>query len=307
MAIFSFTHPQYLFFLFVIPLLFLIHFFSLGNRKKVALKFANFDAISRIKGVDFFSKNVISLFLNSLIVLLMVLAISGLTVQVFKEASSFSFVIAMDSSQSMEADDFYPNRAEVAKEIARDFVDQAPRGVDIGVVSFSGNSYLEQDLTQDKIEIKNSINKVKIDGWGGTDLFEALISATNMLRDKEFKAVIILSDGQINIGKLDDIIEYAQRNDVILHSIAVGTKEGGNTPYAISKLDEESLQSLSYNTGGEYSIAESKEQLSKSFLDILNLTEKKVSLKLFNYLIILAILLFALEFFLVNTRYLNIL
>jgi len=307
MAIFSFTHPQYLFFLFVIPIFFLIHFFSLSNRKRVALKFANFDAIARIRGVDFFSKNMIMLFLNSLIILLMILAISGLTVQVFKESSSFSFVIALDTSESMEADDFYPNRITVAKEISRDFVDQTPRGVKIGVVSFSGNSYIEQDLSQERLEIKNSINNVEIEGWGGTDLFEAVITSTNMLREEEYKAVIVLSDGQINVGKLEDIITYAQKNDVILHSIAIGTKEGGKTPYAISKLDEDFLKGLSYNTGGNYFIAENKEMLSESFLSILQLTQKKVSIKLFNYLILFAIVLFTLEFFLINTRYLNIL
>ena len=104
--IFSFTHPQYLLFLFLIPIFFMIHFFSLSNRKKVALKFANFDAISRIMGVDFFSKNVIILFLNSIIILFLVFALSGLTMHTTRESSSFSFVLAMDTSQSMEANDF---------------------------------------------------------------------------------------------------------------------------------------------------------------------------------------------------------
>lgn len=305
--IFSFTHPQYLYLLFLIPLFFVIHFYSLSNRKKVALRFANFDAISRIQGVDFFSKNIIALFLSLLIVALMIFAISGLTLQVFKQSSSFSFVIVIDASESMEADDFEPDRITVAKQTAIDFVNEAPLGVKIGVISFAGSAYIGQDITEDKMEVKNAISKVKVEGWGGTDLYEAVITSTNLLEGEEHKAIILLSDGQINVGKIEDIIDYANKKDVIINSIAMGTKQGGQTPYAISKLDEDSLKSVSYNTGGNYFLAEDKKMLSQSFLDILNLTEKKVSIRLFNYLILFAIILFTINFFLINTRYLNIL
>lgn len=301
----SFSHPQYLFLLFIIPLFFMIHFFSLSNKKRVALKFANFDAIAKIKGVDFFSKNIVILCLNLLIISSMVLAVSGLNIQVSKESSSFSFVVAIDASESMGADDFYPNRITVAKQTAIDFIDEAPE-IRVGIVSFSGNTYIDQDMSEDKVEIKNAIDNIKIDGWGGTDLYEAVITSANLLKNEEYKSIILLSDGQINIGKLEDIIDYAQKKDVIIHAIAIGTKEGGRTTYAISKLDEDSLKSISYNTGGGYFLAEDKEALSQSFLDILKLTKKKVSIKFSDYLVLFAIILFIIEFFLANTKYFNL-
>ncbi|MBU2052615.1 MAG: VWA domain-containing protein [Nanoarchaeota archaeon] len=236
----------------------------------------------------------------------MIFAVSGLTVQVFKQSSSFSFVIVIDSSESMGADDFEPNRITAAKQTAMDFVDEAPVGVRMGVVSFSGNAYIEQDISTDKIEIKNSINEIKIEGWGGTDLYEAVIASVNLLEDEDVKAIILLSDGQINVGKIEDIVDYSNKKEVIIHSIAIGTKEGGKTSYAISKLDEDTLESISYNTGGDYFLAENKETLSQSFLNILNLTRKKVSIKLSDYLMLFALSLFVLEFFLSNTRYFNL-
>ena len=306
--LFSFSHPQYVFLLLIIPLFFIIYFYSLSNKKKVALKFANFEAIGRIKGIDFFSKNIIIFVLNLFLALLLVFAVSGLTIEVFKETSSFSFVIAIDASQSMEADDFYPDRISAAKQTAIDFVDNAPLGVKFGVLSFSGNTYVEQDLSDDKTEVKNSISNIKVEGWGGTDLYEAVITSSKLLSDEEYKAIILLSDGQINVGKLEDIINYAQRNDIIIHSIAIGTrtKEGEEISYAISELDEDFLKSISYNTGGIYSFAGDKSALSQSFLDISNLTTKKVSIKFFNYLILAVIVLFIIEFFLINTRYFNL-
>ncbi len=303
---FSFLHPQYLFFLFVIPLFLLIHFLSLGNRKKVALKFANFEAIAKVEGINFFSKNIVILFLSLFVVLSMVFAVSGLTFHTFKESSSFSFVIAIDCSQSMQADDFSPNRLAVSKQVAKDFVDTIPYGVSMGVVSFSGSAYIEQDMSQDKSEIKNSIGNIELSGFGGTDLYEAVITSTNLLRDKENRAIVLLSDGQINIGTVEDVIDYANDNDVIVHTIAIGTKEGGRTEYAISKLDEESLKSISYMTGGNYSTAETKDALIESFSEILNLTIKKVSIELSNYLLLFSIVLFIFEFFLTNTKYLHL-
>ena len=304
--IFSFSHPQYLFLLFLIPLFFLIHFLSLNNRKKVALKFANFDAIAKIQGVDFFSKNILILFLSLFIVLSMVLAISGLTFHTFKQSSSFSFVIAIDQSQSMQADDFFPDRLTVSKQVAKDFVDAIPYGVNIGVVSFSGSSYIEQDMSQNKGEIKNAIENIELAGFGGTDLYEAVITSTNLLKNKENKAIVLLSDGQINVGTIEGVIDYANDNDVIIHTVAIGTKEGGKTDYAISKLDEDSLKSVSYMTGGNYFTAETKEALAESFTEILKLTKKKVSIEVSNYLILFSIVLFVLGFFLTNTKYFHL-
>ena len=305
--IFTFSHPMYLFLLLIIPLIFIIHFYSLGNRKRVALKFANFDAIARIKGIDFFSKNITILFLSLFIILLITFAISGFTVHVFKEASSFSFIIAIDSSQSMEADDMLPSRLEVSKQTAIDFINTAPIGGKIGIVSFAGGSYIDQDLSTDKEEIKTSIDGIILSTFGGTDLYEAIITSSNLLQNEKNKAIILLSDGQINVGTVEDAVDYANKNNIIVHTIAIGTKEGGITGYGISKLDEDSLKGLSYNTGGEHFNAEDKKILSQSFLDVLKLTRKSVSIDFTNYLLIFALAIFIFKFFLINTRYLNIL
>jgi len=306
MALFSFAHPQYLFLLFGIPLLFLIHFFSLGNKKKKALRFANFDAISKIEGIDFFSKNVMILFLNILIVACLALAISGLTLHVYMESSSFSYVLALDSSESMGADDFSPSRMSAAKKTAVDFIEDAPQGVKMAILSFSGSSKIEQDLTNRKDMLRNAINDIEISDIGGTDVYEAVLTASNLLKGEEHMAIILLSDGQINVGSVDDAVEYANANQVIIHTIGVGTEEGGKTDYAYSKLDEDALKSLAYYTSGVYAPAQNQENLTKAFSNIFQLTEKKVAIGLEDYSLLFALFLILLEFFLTNTKYLNL-
>ena len=126
------------------------------------------------------------------------------------------------------------------------------------------------------------------------------------MQNEENKAVILLSDGQINVGTMADAVDYANDHDIIVHTIAIGTKEGGQTAYAISKLDEDSLRSIAYMTGGNYSSAETKEALAESLGSILQLTKQKVSISLSNYLILLSIFFLILRFLLTNTRYISL-
>lgn len=306
--IFTFDSPQYLFLLAIIPLLWSIHFFSINSKKKKALKFANFPAIAKITGIDFFSKNLISLILSTLIVLFLVLSASGTNLHItpLRGSSFYSFVIALDSSQSMSARDFFPNRLSSAKATAKNFVEEIPIGTKIGLISFSSFTYIENELTDKKSEVLNSISSIELSNYGGTDLYEAVLTSSNLLENEKNKAMIVLSDGQINIGVEKDIIDYASRKDISIYSIAIGTKQGAETQYsAVSKLDEAFLKNISQMTGGQYFSVENEQDLALSFNSILRLTKEKTALNLSLYFLLFALALFVLLYFFINTRYLE--
>lgn len=299
----TFEYPIYLSLLLLIPVLFFIHLVTLRTKKKGALKFANFEAISRISGVDFFSKNITVLLLSVLLIFLLTMASAGLTVHIQMKASSFSFILAVDSSQSMGAEDMPPNRLDVAKETAVKFVDSAPISTRIGVVSFSGRSFIEQALTENKGGVKGAIGNIRLESFGGTDLYEVIVTSTNLLAGEEAGAIVLLSDGQINVGAIEEGIDYANDNDLIIHTIAIGTGEGGKTAYGISKLDEDALKAVAYNTGGIFFKTENRVELEKSFEDILKLTTKKVPINLSTYLVVISTILFVIGYLLINTKY----
>ena len=299
----SFLYPMYLIFLLLIPLFIFIHLVTLKATKTTALRFANFEAISKIKGVDFFSKNIIILLLSILIVFLLVMSVSGLRIHATIQATEYSFIIALDTSQSMEAEDVFPNRMGAAKGAAVDFIKGAPITTRAGVVSFSGNAYIEQDLTDNKNLVKTAIDNVQISDISGTDIYEAVITSSNLLRSEESRAIILLSDGQINVGSIGDAIDYANENNVIVHTIVVGTEEGGKTSYGVSKADEDSLKSLAYNTDGVFSSATDEAELLNAFNNAMEKTAKKTAINVSTYLLIVAILLFGLQYFLISSRY----
>lgn len=296
----SFTHPSYLLFLFAIPILIFFHFYGLKNIKGRALKFANFEAIARVKGIDLFSKNIMFLVFNILFVVLLVFALSGLTLYKEVDASSFSFIIAIDNSESMSAKDLTPDRLSAAKETSINFVNSLPYESYVGVISFSGDSFVEQKLTKNKQEIKQAIENIELSDVRGTDIFEAVSSSVKLLGKEKNKAIILLSDGQINVGNINEAVDNAKFNEVLINTIGIGTLAGGEASYGISKLDEDSLKSLAYNTNGKYFNVKNKDEMRKSFSEIISVTRKLGSIDLSFYLIIIVIILFIVKEFLLS-------
>jgi hypothetical protein len=53
----TFVNPQYLWLLLIVPALILTHFYGLKFSRKKAIKFANFEALSRVTGGHKLSMN----------------------------------------------------------------------------------------------------------------------------------------------------------------------------------------------------------------------------------------------------------
>jgi Ca-activated chloride channel homolog len=297
------SRPEYLILLGIIPLVIFLHFFLLKQKRSHALRFANFTALSRISGVDLLSKNIFILALTILISSLLIFSLAGVSMQRTLYSSSFSYIIAIDSSSSMEATDFNPNRLEAAKQTAIDFIESVPTGTKLAIISFSGNAFIEQGLTTDKTALESAILSIPISSIGGTDLGEAVITSTNLLEAEDAKAIILISDGRINVGTIENAIAYANNHDVIIHTIGIGTEEGGITSYGLSKIDEDALKSFAHNTNGKYFRADSPDALSNSLSQIMELKFKKVTEDITSYLILITLVLFVIEYILISTRF----
>ncbi len=311
-----FNNPVFLWFLLAIPVLVVIHFLTLKYGRKEALRFSNFEAIARItkehvssKAYPGFlmNKNFIVLIIKIVALCLLIFAVAGTILLYEGKASDFDFILAIDASSSMLADDFSPNRLEATKVAANLFIDTlAPRSR-VGIVTFAGTSFIEQKLTEDSGLLKGTIDSIKVSKIGGTDLATAIITSTNLLSDEDKGGVIILlTDGQSNVGaSINDGVNYANKENVMVHTIGVGTEEGGRFVGAevVSKLDEDTLEKISGLSGGEYFRADSKEALVNAYQKISGLNIRKISLNLTPGLMLIALILLILEWVLIHTRY----
>jgi len=276
--------------------------------------FANFEAIIRVTGDQqtlknskVLSKNLFLLVIQVLIVVVMIFSVAGTTVWYFGPSSENNFVLAIDSSSSMLAADFEPDRLGAAKESAKDFVNSISSKTKIGLVSFGGTSFVDQTLTEDFDNLKEKIDEISVKRSGGTDLGEAIITSVNaLLLDEKSKVIILLTDGRDTVGTdVGVAVNYANDNQAIIHTIGVGTEEGGSfiETGLLTTLDEETLITIASGTGGEYFRAENKEALTEAYERITSFTEEKISIGLQMPLLLIALALIFLEWGLINTRY----
>src|SRR3989344_1721065 len=303
----AFEHPIYLWFLFGIPLLILVHYVTIGKRKRKALKFANFEAIARVTGGEIVTSNNSLLVMRLFVVLCVILAAAGTTVIYTGQTTDFDFVLAIDTSSSMAANDFQPNRLEAVKTETKAILSDID-SANIGLITFSGVSFVEKGLTNDLIDLGITIDNINISIYGGTDLSSAIITSTNLLLESDNpRTVIILTDGRGNIGApLVQAVNYANSNGVAVSTIGIGTDQGGqfNIGGALtSLLDEYTLMTISNATEGKYYKADSQEALKEAYRNILDIDEKKIRNNISILLIVIALVLLFLEWSLVNTKY----
>jgi Ca-activated chloride channel homolog len=300
-----FIYPKFLLLLFLIPLFILIYFFSFSYNRKKAMVFSNFSAMKRFYEIEFFSRNFVALYLMLITLMLIILSLAGIGVTMHAKTSSFSYIIAIDASQSMTANDVSPNRFMVAKSEAKNFIDLFPPGVEIGIIGFSGDATIYQELDSAKIKSKLALDAIQIGEISGTNIYNALLTANDMFGSRQMKSVILISDGQLNIREAPQVIRLVNRNNLIVNTIAIGTEEGGVMEEfnVVSKVDEDLLKSLAFNSGGQFFNARDHDTMRDSLEKIFLETNRDVTIYLQIYLLIAAACVLTIFWILYNLRF----
>jgi Ca-activated chloride channel family protein len=197
-------------------------------------------------------------------------------------------LLVMDISESMDLQDFTPNRLEAAKKTAVDFIN-GRFGDRIGMVVFSGEAYSLSPLTNDYGLLTSLIDEISFSmiEAKGTAIGSAIAAGTNRMKDSESasKVMILLSDGESNAGNVDPIFaaQLATAFDIKIYSIAVG--KDGMVPYGTdffgrpnlveSYLDETTLREISRIGNGQFFRASDGKALNSIFkqIDTLEKTE----------------------------------
>lgn len=209
--------------------------------------------------------------------------------QVEQWSEGIDIMLAIDISESMQIEDFKPNRLEAAKEVAHNFV--AGRFQDrIGLVVFSGDAFSRSPLTTDYELLETYIDDISFDliENRGTAIGSALAVSTNRLTesDSKSKVIILLSDGDNTAGNIDPITaaKLAQAYDIKIYTIAIG-QEGrvpfgtdffGNPRYVENTLDETTLRNIAEIGSGKFYRVSDKEALETVFSEIDQLEKAEI-------------------------------
>ncbi|HIB32890.1 MAG TPA: VWA domain-containing protein [Candidatus Marinimicrobia bacterium] len=199
-------------------------------------------------------------------------------------------VLVLDISSSMLADDFSPNRLEVVKQTARDFI-SGRRGDRVGLLVFAGQSFIQCPLTVDLDVLQNLLKEVTIAprDYDGTAIGMAIANATNRLRhsEAESKVMILLSDGSNNAGEIEPTTaaDLAAEFDIRIYTIGAGTNQSytriPGRGLIRNEIDEETLMEIAEKTGGKYFRATDQTALTDIYNEINQLERSEIEVKEF--------------------------
>jgi VWFA-related protein len=180
------------------------------------------------------------------------------------------------------------------KAAARAFVDAVMRPAkdEVAVLSFTGDSTLEQGLTGNAVRVRSAIERVEFvppSGYigrgvtvggtppisgdnqstaGSTAIWDAVYATCHEVMvdssDKTRRAIVLLTDGDdtSSMLKLDEAVQEALKTDTLVFAIGIGDSFG------YSGVDEGSLRKVTERTGGRAYFPRSEEDLRNAFAQI---------------------------------------
>ena len=298
----SFQWPTLLYTLLLLPLLVLLYLWLLRRRRKTTVRLASVSVAKMAlgKGPGWRRHAPPALLLLALAALL--LATARPTATITLPMAQRTIMLAMDVSGSMRAEDVKPNRLVASQEAAKAFVNNLPREVRVGVVSFAGTAAVVQAPTTSRDDVIAAIDRFQLQRGTATGSGIILSLATlfpddgieiqhitgqrNMPAEigkkKEPKftpvppgsynsaAIIMLTDGQRTTGPDPlDAAKMAADHGIRVYTVGVGTTSGetiGFEGWSMRvRLDEETLKKISLLTQGEYFYAGTAEDLKKVY------------------------------------------
>ena len=204
--------------------------------------------------------------------------------------------IALDVSESMNAQDVTPNRIEKAKYELNRLINSLD-GDRIGIIVFAGTAHIHLPLTTDYSAAKLFLKSIdtKIVETPGTSLSSVMNLAIDQIQkdNEKYKAIILVSDGEDHEGEAIEIAKIASDRQILFYTVGVGTIKGSPIPIlsetgkrinfkknndgkiVTTILNEQILNKISNITGAEYYRIDNKANALSPLIKNLDLLDKK--------------------------------
>jgi Ca-activated chloride channel homolog len=300
----KFIWPNLLWLLLLLPLLVLLYRWLLARKRRSTVRLASITVAKAALGQGPGWRRHVppALLFLALAALLVATARPAATISL--PLSERTIMLAMDVSGSMRAEDVKPNRLVASQVAAKAFVENLPREVKVGVVSFAGTAAVVQAPTTSRDDVIAAIDRFQLQRGTATGSGIVLSLATlfpdagieiqhitgqrnfpgNDIRQKKdakpftavepgsytSAAIIMLTDGQRTTGPDPlDAAKMAAERGVRVYTVGIGTTSGeiiGFEGWSMRvKLDEETLKNISVLTHGQYFYAGTAEDLKKVY------------------------------------------
>ena len=198
-------------------------------------------------------------------------------------------MIAIDLSESMNANDIQPSRLEKIKFELKKIIDEF-NSDRIGIIMFSNEAYIQCPLTYDKNALNLFIETLNTGLLpnSGTDFGPPLdLSLDKLLVDKiqendKSKIIILISDGEDFGENTYEIVDKIKKSSIKLFTVGIGTAQGTRITLrngvfkkdkdgkeVITKLNSTSLKKIANETKGKYfEISNQRNQINGMIYEI---------------------------------------
>lgn len=228
----NWAYPSYLYLL-TLPLLLIWFYIWVDRRLERDLElFASKGLIPKIIDLSGGKTRKRRLILRLAGLVLLILALSGprwgYRWQEVKHRG-LEIIFAIDTSKSMLATDVKPNRLERAKLAVKDLL-RVMQNDKVGLVAFSGTSFLQCPLTMDFNAFSGTLDALNtgIIPRGGTAIGEAILTARKAFKSGSAgkKVLIIITDGENHEGDPVSQAKAAVKDGIAVYTIGIGSPEG---------------------------------------------------------------------------------
>ncbi len=206
-------------------------------------------------------------------------------------------LIAVDVSKSMLARDVRPNRLERVKLSLSNALSKV-KGDRLGLIAFSGSSFLQCPLTLDHQAFDKSLEALDVGliPRMGTNLALPIEEAIRSFSpDDTDKFLVLISDGEDLEGQGLQMAKQAAKKGVRIYTVGIGSQQGAFIPTdkvdqkaqnfltdrqgkkVVSKLDDSALSDIALSTAGQYlPIGPTGEGISHIFSELQAFGQKKL-------------------------------
>ena len=294
----EFAKAENIIWLLFLPIFWLLAVYIFNWRKRVKNEFGDAHLVQKLfpKTSDF--KYWFSVVLLSFAFLFSVLALMDPLFgeeEVKIKREGVDVIYALDLSNSMNVEDVAPSRLEKAKKIISESIKRLG-GDRVGLIIFAADAYTISPLTNDYGAVQAYINTANPDliSQQGTNFSGVMTNAAEMFGNAPTtgKLLVILTDGEDNESSVSQASGLAEKNNIHVAALGIGTGSGGPIPIragsfeeykmnrfgetVISKLNESSLKSLASGKNSVYIRVNQTESTIQELHQFLNSLDKKV-------------------------------
>lgn len=233
---FRFANPEFLYLLFILPVLLAVYVYAYLQKKKAIKRLGNPEILSQLMPEVSPKRQFLKFWFIFGAVAAIIFVIAGpqfgSKLETVKR-QGVEIMVCLDVSNSMLAEDVSPNRLEKSKQMLSKLTDGFTDDK-VGLIVFAGDAFTQLPITSDYISAKmflTSINPSMVSAQG-TSIGAAINLAARSFTPNETsdKTIVLITDGENHEDDAIGAASAAAEKGIHVNIVGIGLPKGGPIP-----------------------------------------------------------------------------